>query len=58
MSMKLHGVVVSAALNCFQASFLQLAYIPCFPIRRSKANVNGLFDYVSGHFISILHKYF
>ena len=58
MSMKLHGVVVSAALTVFQASFLQLAYIPCFPIRRSKANVNGLFDYISGHFISILHKYF
>ena len=58
MSVKLHGVVVSAALKCFQASFLQLAYIPCFPIRRSKANVNGLFDYISGHFISILHKHF
>ena len=57
MNMKLHGVVVIAVLNCSQAFFLQLAYIPCFPIWRSKANVNGLFHYISGHFISILHKY-
>ena len=46
------------SFKLFSGFFLQLAYIPCFPIWRSKANVNGLFDYISGHFISILHKYF
>ena len=59
MSMKLHGVVVSAALNCFSGFFFAIGlYSMFFSIRRSKANVNGLFDYISGHFISILHKYF
>ena len=55
MSIKLHEVVVSAALNCFQTSFCNW---PSIPIWRFKATVNGLFDYISGHFISILHKYF
>ena len=56
--MKLHGVVVSAALNCIQASFCNWLYIPCFPIWRSKANFNDLFYHIGGHFISMLHKYF
>ena len=46
------------SFKLFSGFFLQLAYIPCFPIWRSKANGNGLFDYISGHFISILHKHF
>ena len=57
MSLKLHGEMVIAALNCFQASFLQFASIPSFPIWRSKPIFNGLFDYRSGHFISVIHIY-
>ena len=45
MRMKLHGVVVSS-FNLFSGFFLQLAYIPCFLIWRSKANYNDLFDYI------------
>ena len=56
--MKLHGVVVSPALNCFQVSFCNWLIFHVLSIWRSKANFNDLFDYISGHFISMLHKYF
>ena len=52
MSMKLHG---QCSFKLFSGFFLQLAYMPCFPIWRCKAKFNDLFDYISGHFISMLH---
>ena len=53
MSMKLHGVVVSAALNCFQASFCN--WLICHVFRFGVPKATLMICLISGHFISMLH---